>query len=246
MLGSADKLQRLCAEAYAALYDSDEAALARLGTVWKRVAELADVDPAFQPHLDARDAIKSQLEDLAQTLRAYGEHIDASPARLQEVEDRLALVERLKRKYGPALADVIAKREALSRQLDALENADERRAGLEAETLAARERVSDARPRAVAEAPRGARSSSPLASRRCSASWRWGARSSKSGSRRSRPSRRGPKPASTSPSAISRPTSGEDLRPLARIAQRRRALARDAGHSNAGRGGRAGQDADLR
>jgi DNA repair protein RecN (Recombination protein N) len=139
VLGSADKLQRLCGEAYSALYDSDEAVLARLAAVWKRVSELADVDAAFQPHLDARDAIKSQLEDLAQTLRAYGEAIDASPARLQEVEDRLALLERLKRKYGPALADVIAKRDSLSRQLDALENADERRAGLEAETHVARE-----------------------------------------------------------------------------------------------------------
>ena len=140
VLSSADRLQRLCGEAYAALYDSDEAALARLGAVWKRVAELADVDPAFKPHLDARDAIKPQLEDLAQMLRAYGQHIDASPARLQQVEDRLALLDRLKRKYGPALADVIAKGEALSRQIDALEHADERRAGLEGEAVAARER----------------------------------------------------------------------------------------------------------
>ncbi len=139
VLSSADKLQRLSSEAYAALYDSDEAALARLAAVWKRVAELADVDPTFRPHLDARDAIKSQLEDLAQTLRAYGETIDASPARLQQVEDRLALLERLKRKYGPSLADVIAKRDALARQLEALENADERRAGLEADTRAARD-----------------------------------------------------------------------------------------------------------
>ena len=139
VLSSADKLQRLSGEAYAALYDSDEAALARLATVWKRIAELAEVDPTFLPHLDARDAIKSQLEDLAQTLRAYGETLDASPARLQEVEDRLALLERLKRKHGPALADVIAKRDALSRQLEALENADERRAGLESEMRAARD-----------------------------------------------------------------------------------------------------------
>ncbi|MEO5740918.1 MAG: DNA repair protein RecN, partial [Vicinamibacterales bacterium] len=139
VLSSADKLQRLSSEAYAALYDSDEAALARLGTVWKRVSELADVDPTFRSHLDARDAIKSQLEDLAETLRSYGETIDASPARLQEVEDRLALLERLKRKYGSALSDVLAKRDALSRQLDALENADERRAGLEADTGAARD-----------------------------------------------------------------------------------------------------------
>ena len=143
VLSSADKLQRLCADAYAALYDSDAAALAQLGIVWKRVADLADVDPAFRPHVEARDAIKPQLEDLAQMLRAYGEHIDASPERLQQVEDRLALVDRLKRKYGPSLADVIAKREALSRQLDALEHADERRAGLEGETRAARERFLD-------------------------------------------------------------------------------------------------------
>ena len=139
VLSSADKLQRLSGEAYAALYDSDDAALSRLATVWKRIAELADVDPTFLPHLEARDAIKSQLEDLAQTLRVYGDTIDASPARLQEVEDRLALLERLKRKYGPGLGDVIAKRDALIRQLDALRNADERRAGLEEETRRARE-----------------------------------------------------------------------------------------------------------
>ena len=139
VLSNAEKLQRLCGEAYGALYDSDEAALARLGTVWKRVAELADVDPAFQSHLDARDAIKSQLEDLAFSLRSYGENIDASPAKLQEVEDRLALIERLKRKYGPTLADVMTARESLSRQLDSLQHADERRAGLQAGSKAARE-----------------------------------------------------------------------------------------------------------
>ncbi len=138
VLTSADKLQRLSGEAYAALYDSDEAALGRLGAVWKRVTELAEVDPTFRPHLEARDAIKSQLEDLAETLRGYGETIDASPARLQDVEDRLALLERLKRKYGPSLEDVITQRDALTDQLDALAHADERRAGLEADMGRAR------------------------------------------------------------------------------------------------------------
>lgn len=138
VLGSADRLKRLSSEAYGALYDSDDAALARLGVVWKRVAELADVDPTFQSYATARDAIKSQLEDLAMALRAYGDGIEASPARLQDVEDRLALVERLKRKYGPALADVIAKKDALSRQLDGLQHADERRSEVEAEVREAR------------------------------------------------------------------------------------------------------------
>jgi DNA repair protein RecN (Recombination protein N) len=138
VLSNADKLQRLCGEAYGALYDSDEAALSTLALVWKRVGELADVDPAFRPHIDARDAIKSQLEELAFALRSYGENIDASPARLQEVEDRLALLDRLKRKYGPSIEDVVRTRSSLARQLDALQHADERRAGLEAETKAAR------------------------------------------------------------------------------------------------------------
>jgi DNA repair protein RecN (Recombination protein N) len=138
VLASAEKLQRLCGEAYSALYDSDGAALARLGAVWKRVAELAEVDPSFQPHLEARDAIKPQLEDLALTLRAYGETLDASPGRLQEVEDRLALLDRLKRKHGPTLDDVLARRDAIARQLDLLKHADERKAGIEAEVVRAR------------------------------------------------------------------------------------------------------------
>jgi DNA repair protein RecN (Recombination protein N) len=139
VLANAEKLQRLSGEAYSALYDSDESAVSRLALVWKRVAELAEVDPAFQSHLEVRDAIKSQLEDLAFSLRAYGERIDASPARLQEVEDRLAVIDRLKRKHGPTLAAVIAAKGTLSRQLDSLKHADERRAGLEAESTVARE-----------------------------------------------------------------------------------------------------------
>jgi DNA repair protein RecN (Recombination protein N) len=139
VLANADKLQRLCSEAYGALYDSDEAALARLGTVWKRVGELAEVDPVFRSHFEARDAIKSQLEDLALMLRRYRDDVDASPGRLQAVEDRLAVLEKLKRKYGPALSDVIARKELLSRQLHSLQHANERRAELEAETASARD-----------------------------------------------------------------------------------------------------------
>jgi DNA repair protein RecN (Recombination protein N) len=139
VLSNAEKLQRLSSDAYAALYDSDEAVLGRLAGVWKRVSELADVDPMFLPYLDTRDGIKSQLEDLARALRAYGDSIDASPARLQEVEDRLALLDRLKRKYGPALSDVVATRDTIAEQLHALENADARRATLEADTQNARD-----------------------------------------------------------------------------------------------------------
>ena len=85
VLASADRIQRLCEESYAALYESEAAVLDRLAGVWKRVGELATIDAQFSPYVDARDAIKSQLEDLAFFLRHFAEGVDASPARLQEV-----------------------------------------------------------------------------------------------------------------------------------------------------------------
>src|SRR5206468_4743793 len=138
VLASAERVERLCAESFASLYERDDAILAGLGQVWRRVAELAELDPRFQPYLDARDGIKSQLEDLALFLRHYADSIEASPARLQQIEERLALLERLKRKYGPALADVIARRESLTRERSDLEGGDERVAQLEQESAAAR------------------------------------------------------------------------------------------------------------
>jgi DNA repair protein RecN (Recombination protein N) len=116
VLASADRIQRLCEESYAALYDSDAAVLAGLGGVWKRVGELAEIEPRFAPHVEARDGIKGQLEDLAFFLRSYADGVDASPERLQQVEDRLALLERLKRKHGPSLQEVIDKGESLRRE----------------------------------------------------------------------------------------------------------------------------------
>ena len=139
ILASADRMQRLCAEAYGALYESDQAALATLGLVWKRVAELATIDPAFAPYVEAREAIKPQLEDLASLLRGYAANLDASPVRLQEVEDRLALVERLKRKYGPTLQDVLERQEKTKTDIASLDRAGERATDLEGQLAAVKE-----------------------------------------------------------------------------------------------------------
>ena len=126
VLASAERIQRLCEESYATLYESDDAVLAGLGGVWKRVGELATIDPQFAPYADARDAIKSQLEDLAFFLRSYADGIDASPGRLQQVEERLALLDRLKRKYGPSLQEVIDKGDLLTRERELLTGVGER------------------------------------------------------------------------------------------------------------------------
>jgi DNA repair protein RecN (Recombination protein N) len=138
VLANADKLQRLCGDAYQALYEGDQAALSSLGVVWRKVGELAAIDERFAPHAAARDAVKASLDDLAYFLRSYASDIDASPARLQEVEDRLAALERLKKKHGPTMADVLARREQLRHDLHAVEHGTEKSAALDAALDAAR------------------------------------------------------------------------------------------------------------
>ena len=138
VLANAERVHRLCEESYAALYDSDDAVLAGLSGVWKRVGELATLDSQFSGYVEAREGIKSQLEDLADFLRKYADGIDASPARLQQVEDRLASLDRLKRKYGPTLDEVIEKGRSLTRERDLLTQTAESAEGLETALAEAR------------------------------------------------------------------------------------------------------------
>jgi DNA repair protein RecN (Recombination protein N) len=139
VLANADKLQRLCNEAYDALYEGEHAALQALSVVWRRLAELTAIDERFGAYSDARDSVKLQLDDLAFFLRSYVAGIDASPERLQEVEDRLALLERLKKKHGPSLADVMSKAARLRADLDDVQYGAERSAALDATLERARQ-----------------------------------------------------------------------------------------------------------
>ena len=138
ILTNADRLHRLAAESYAELYDGDGAALGTLGRVWKGVGELATLDPSFAVHLETKDAIVSQLEELAYALRPHASGVDASPERLQAVEDRLARLERLKRRYGPTLTEVISRREQLCEEAAQLEGSTEREGDLREQVVAAR------------------------------------------------------------------------------------------------------------
>ena len=155
VLANAERVEGLCRSAHDELYDSDHAALTQLASVWKKVEELATLDPAFGPHLESRTAVKAQLEDLASFLRAYADGVDASPARLQEVEDRLARLERLKRKYGPGLDDVIAKGASLRAEASRLDGSDQQAGESRARTRRRDRRLPGRRAGAVERAPRG-------------------------------------------------------------------------------------------
>jgi DNA repair protein RecN (Recombination protein N) len=142
VLANADRLSRLSSEAYATLYEREDAVLTALALVWKRVTELAALDSRFASYVDQRDDVKSKLEDLAFFLRSYSSGLDA-PDRLQAVEDRLAALERMKKKYGPTLDAVLERQRTLRDELAELGASEERAAELEArarDTKAAFER----------------------------------------------------------------------------------------------------------
>ena len=139
VLASADRLSRLTGEALDALYEGESSVLATLAGVWKRLTELTALDARFAPYIADRDDIRSRLEDLALFLRDYRAGLDGSPDRLQTVEDRLAALERLRRRFGPDLADVLARRHSLSEEIASLDASEELASRLEAEERAARE-----------------------------------------------------------------------------------------------------------
>ncbi len=111
--------------AFDLLYEGHASTSSSLRTAQKHIEELARFEPKFQEALAAIDTARISVEDVGATLRDYAGGIQASPEHLAEVEDRLALLDRLKRKYGPALEDVIHHGQEVSRKLLEMENKDE-------------------------------------------------------------------------------------------------------------------------
>ncbi|MGD0669054.1 MAG: DNA repair protein RecN [Bryobacteraceae bacterium] len=126
VLQNVQRLEEAAATAYASLYDSPESALALTRQAARRVDELCRIDPSLEglrEHLKAADL---SLQEAAYGLRDYLSRLEANPQRLEEVEARLAALDRLKRKYGASLAAVLEFLEEVRRQIAAVENAGER------------------------------------------------------------------------------------------------------------------------
>ena len=87
----------------------------------------AATTPPLPPEIEPLAAARATLEDIAAFLRNYVGKLEANPARLEEIEDRLALIDRLKRKYGSSLEEILAYAAEVRRNLASLEHADERR-----------------------------------------------------------------------------------------------------------------------
>lgn len=138
-LANADLLAREGHALHDALLGGDDAVSDLLADAAARVRRLGDADPALVPFASALEDACHRVSDTAAELARYAAGIDHDPARLESLRERQALLERLRRKYGPTLADVIAKGEALRSDLDELDTADFDAGALERELDGARE-----------------------------------------------------------------------------------------------------------
>ena len=125
-LAHAERLKTLSEQAYGALYDEDGSVLSRLKSVFSDVEELASIDDRWKSYVAERDALTGQLEELALDLRDYTGGLEVLPGKLDDIESRLALLERLKKKYGGTLEAVIERREACRRELEDLSSSTEK------------------------------------------------------------------------------------------------------------------------
>jgi DNA repair protein RecN (Recombination protein N) len=138
-LNSVEKLTTLCAESFGLTYEDGDSAITRIRQTARRVEELAGYEARFLEYLEGLETSRALLEDLAFSLRDFSDKLEFSPARLEEIENRLAELTRLKRKYGGSTESAL---EHLARSQDRLrqiERSDEREAQLRTELAAGRD-----------------------------------------------------------------------------------------------------------
>ncbi len=125
---------------YQSLYAADGAVSETLTQIKNQLNKLGQINAELAAFGESAASLKYQAEELASSLNDYLDNIEYNPARHQEIEERLSLIEDLKRKYGNSIEDILRFREKTAAELNALSNANQtmedlnqQRTGLEKE-----------------------------------------------------------------------------------------------------------------
>ena len=143
-VANAERIIALSDHAYRALYDGldrRESVMDLIGQVSKDLSQLEQLDPSLRQNLESVDALMHQVDELARALRSYRDDIEYSPDRLHELEERLDLINRLKRKYGSTIVEILAFGEKASQELEELYHREERLEELKAREMDLRRQV---------------------------------------------------------------------------------------------------------
>jgi DNA repair protein RecN (Recombination protein N) len=126
VLQNVQRLEEAASAAYTAVYDGPESALSLAHTAAKKIEELCRIDSSLEGLREHLKTAGLSLQEVSYALRDYLSRLEANPPRLEEIETRLAALDRLKRKYGHSIAGVLAFLEDVRRQIASVEQAGER------------------------------------------------------------------------------------------------------------------------
>ena len=138
VLAHSEKLYQGCREGEELLYEGEAALVSRLGKYTVRLRELSMIDHHLQPSAELLDSSLAQLQEAAAQLRRYAERVHFDPGALEQVEDRLAEIQRLKRKYNGSVDEILRMHEEIKTSLGSLEQGEEQIALMEKAFAAAR------------------------------------------------------------------------------------------------------------
>lgn len=144
VLKNVAKLQEYANAAYMALYDAPESASSQIRIAARKLDDLCRIDGSLKGALDTLRSAEIGVAEASNAVRDYLDRLEADPDRLEHVESRLATIEKLKRKYGSNLEEVLAFLDTVRAQLEAVETAGERKAKLEQDLARASEAYRDA------------------------------------------------------------------------------------------------------
>ena len=131
ILANHERLLTLCGEIYQLLYEAEEAAYGEISQALEKLNELAEIDPNFkEPAKVLGDALVS-VEEVSRTVSDYVAGADFDPGRLEEIRERLAQINRVKKKYGLPVSGILEKVAQMREELSQVENLDDRIAELE-------------------------------------------------------------------------------------------------------------------
>jgi len=126
VLQNVQKLEEAATTAYSAVYDAPESAVSLARVAARRVDDLCRIDPSMEAVRENLRAADLLLQEASYALRDYLGRLEANPGRLEEIETRLAAIDKLKRKYGQSIPDVLVFLEEVRRQIAAVEHSGER------------------------------------------------------------------------------------------------------------------------
>lgn len=141
ILTHAQKLMAFAKVSEEMLYGGAGAAIERIQTILNQGREMATIDPTLSQTLKSLEATLIQLEEAAFVLRDYPRRIEINPMRLEEVENRLEEIDRMKRRYGPTVEEILLFKGRIDEALKSFTSDEERLSQLESLIEPLREQV---------------------------------------------------------------------------------------------------------